>query len=110
MIDGIKTNGSEVEMVDAHKKKKSSSITLLLIVGLNIGLLLMAGLIGAMCYAKKSAGSPQFYSKVPGMYECHMGGLHGSDLIIFFTTFARYWSMFSGLKPTELHSTFADGR
>ena len=99
--DGIKTNGSEVENVDAGKKNKSSSTTLLLIVGLNIGLLLMAGLIGAMCYTKKSAGSPQFYSKVPGMYECHF---------IIITNFVGYWSTLPGLKPTELFSTSPGGR
>jgi hypothetical protein len=81
-VDGIMTNGSEVEKVDAREKKKSSSTTLLLIVGLNLGLLLMAGIIGAMCYTKRSAGSPQFYSKVPGMYECHMGDAVGFMALI----------------------------
>lgn len=56
----------EVEVINTQKKKPEST-TLLLIVGLNIGLLLMAGIIGLMCYTKRSAGSPQFYSKIPAV-------------------------------------------
>ncbi|XP_071147665.1 uncharacterized protein [Mytilus edulis] len=67
-IDGIPTDNStnlSVDAADDKEKKKSDSRTLLLIVALNLGLLVFAGIIGTMCYSKRS--SPSIYSKLPGI-------------------------------------------
>lgn len=54
-----------VDAANDKEKKKSDSRTLLLIVALNLGLLVFAGIIGTMCYSKRS--SPSIYSKLPGL-------------------------------------------
>lgn len=52
---------------DSGINKKSSSNKILLILGVNLGILVLAGCVGITCYKKRS--NLQFYYKLPGMSQ-----------------------------------------
>lgn len=62
----LKDNSSDVSVLRSGQEVKGSAdrTKVMIIVGANLGVILMAGVVGLMCYTKR--GHTEFYSKVPG--------------------------------------------